>query len=230
MLKPLHELDLEEVLQLLTPMQRDSVLAYARQFARSNLAVSQHGRNRTALSNAGAANSMGNSGEASAVEPTKEKPSESAPNSNRRFIDGRVRKPPTAARLNGTAETGKTVKCAKCGRVVDEADFTRHWETAHPTPKKAKSIPKKMKKGRKKKNRPDQMNKRQRNSQIVLVRDAMNEEKRKNNRARLEFDRNLARQALNGQLQAPPGRRIDEPQKTTSVWSIQGGLPGLGKR
>ena len=48
MTKPLHEMEITEVLQLLTAAQRESVLAYARQFARSNSAVTLHGGNSSA--------------------------------------------------------------------------------------------------------------------------------------------------------------------------------------
>ena len=40
MSKPLHEMDLPEVLEVLTPKQKTSVLAYARQLARNTLSPS----------------------------------------------------------------------------------------------------------------------------------------------------------------------------------------------
>jgi hypothetical protein len=53
----------------------------------------------------------------------------------------------------------------------------------------------------------------ERRSFNVIQRDVTLEEQRKKNRGRLQAE-----------------RKIGEPQKTTSVRSVQGGLPGLGKR
>ncbi len=130
MAKPLHELDLAEVLERLTPTQKDSVLAYARQFARSNLAASQHGNNRPTASDPSETKPVNTVGEASATKTAKGTPSEPAPKSNSWFIDGRVRKPTTPT--TPVAQKPKLVKCGRCGVRLIESEFNQHWKTAHP--------------------------------------------------------------------------------------------------
>jgi len=90
MTKPLHEMNLNDVLDLLTPTQRDSVLAYARQFARSNAALSNRATN--------------NPSQAAYTDELKVAPgarsqvssTETATQPASWYIDGRVRKPMNA--------------------------------------------------------------------------------------------------------------------------------------
>src|SRR5262245_2995870 len=85
--KPPHEMNLNEVLDLLTPTQRDSVLAYARQFARSNAALSNRATSKP--SQAVYTDELKVApGAKSQVSPT-----ETATQPASWYIDGRVRKP-----------------------------------------------------------------------------------------------------------------------------------------
>lgn len=52
------------------------------------------------------------------------------------FIDGRVWRPNGAvsspAASKATAELGRSVKCARCGLLIEESEFKHHWDKAHP--------------------------------------------------------------------------------------------------
>src|SRR4051812_21621572 len=101
--KPLHEMDLSEVLEILNPTQKNSLLAYARQLARKML----------------------------------------SPNTNW-VIDGRVQKVEVSRpAVLKTTESGKQVKCGRCGLRVGEKDIKKHWDSAHLTKKQKKHDKKK---------------------------------------------------------------------------------------
>jgi hypothetical protein len=148
-------MNLSELMETLTATQREAVLSYARQLAQSNIMAASRTTVRPTppdnKSKIAASTTPQTVAEAKDEQGVVVKPA--SPNTSW-FIDGRVRraKPasPEATLKNPT--NNRILKCARCGRLIDESDFESHWQKAHPAPKKAAKVtqPKKAK-GKKKK-------------------------------------------------------------------------------
>jgi hypothetical protein len=149
----MHEMEISEVLSLLTDAQRESVLAYARQFARSNAAVTLHGSSTYAQSLGRNEQTATDSDRVAKVAKGPLNVASQAPTavSTERVIDGRERKPkPKAAKpaLVGPISV-ELVKCSICGLLVNGSEFKQHWDLVHSAKKLRTNKNKNKKKKRK---------------------------------------------------------------------------------